>query len=88
MGSGRDVLWPSLPEGVEPQEEETALARGAKEHHPFHSGLGVSGTGSIAPVLVEFSLLVVLVQRFEERDQRCDVAGCKCDPLKLHGTIA
>ena len=88
MGSGRDVLWPSLPEGVEPQEEETALARGAKEHHPFHSGPGVSGTGSIAPVLVEFSLLVVLVQRFEERDQRCDVAGCKCDPLKLHGTIA
>ena len=75
-------------EGREPLEEETASAFGAKEHHPFHSDPGVSGTGSIAPVLVEFPLLVVLVQRFEERDQRCDVAGCECDPLKLHGAIA
>ena len=42
----------------------------------------------IAPVLVEFPLLIVLIQRFEECDQRCDIAGCKCDPLKLHGAIA
>lgn len=55
-------------EGREPREEEPAPARGVKEHHPVHSGSGVSGTGSIAPVLVEFSLLIVLIQRFEECD--------------------
>ena len=75
-------------EGREPREEEPAPACGVKEHHPSHSGPGVSGTGPIAPVLVEFPLLIVLVQRFEECDQRCDIAGCKCDPLKLHGAIA
>jgi hypothetical protein len=55
-------------EGWEPQEEELAPARGVKEHHPVHSGPGVSGTGSITPVLIEFSLLIVLIQRFEECD--------------------
>jgi hypothetical protein len=48
-------------EGGEPREDVKARAHGAGGHHPSHSGPGVSGTGSIAPVLAEFSLLVVLI---------------------------
>ena len=75
-------------EGREPREDVKVPAHGAGGHHLSHSAAGVSGTGSIASVSVEFPLLIVLIQRFEECDQRCDVAGGERDALKLHGAIA
>ena len=52
------------------------------------SRLRVERAGWLRLLSLTFSLLIVLVQRFKERDKRRCVSGCECNVLQLSCSVA